>query len=84
MHTSLIGSRFDSRIESLTAVAGVPAVVPSVAGQAWITQLCQVGVDPSDPFPNGYALADTWGAAPPSPLAIRLAAARDEAGAVSR
>lgn len=75
VHTSIIGSRFDSRIESLTAVGGVPAVVPSVAGQAWITQLCQVGVDPSDPFPEGYALADTWGAAPPSPLAARLVAA---------
>ena len=80
VHTSLIGSRFDSRIESLTTVGGVPAVVPSVAGQAWITQLCQVGVDPSDPFPNGYALADTWGAAPPSPLAVRLAAAAEAAG----
>jgi proline racemase len=81
VHTSIIGSRFDSRIESLTTVGGVPAVVPSVAGQAWITQLCQVGVDPSDPFPNGYALADTWGAAPPSPLAVRLAAAAAEARA---
>ncbi len=79
VHTSIIGSRFDSRIESLTSVGGVPAVVPSVAGQAWITQLCQVGVDPSDPFPNGYVLADTWGAAPPSPLAARLVAAAEGA-----
>ncbi|MGI3782107.1 MAG: proline racemase family protein, partial [Janthinobacterium lividum] len=79
VHTSIIGSRFDSRIESLTTVGGVPAVVPSVAGQAWITQLCQVGVDPSDPFPSGYVLADTWGAAPPSPLAARLASAAVEA-----
>ena len=81
VHTSIIGSRFDSRIESLTTVGGVPAVVPSVAGQAWITQLCQVGVDPSDPFPSGYTLADTWGAAPPSPLAARLTAAAAEVGA---
>ncbi|SDU94731.1 proline racemase [Microlunatus sagamiharensis] len=79
VHTSIIGSRFDSRIESLTSVGGVPAVVPSVAGQAWITQLCQVGVDPTDPFPAGYALADTWGAAPPSPLAARLVAAAERA-----
>ena len=60
-HESLIGSLFDSRIESLTTVGGVPAVVPSVAGQAWVTELCQVGYDPSDPFPEGYTLADTWG-----------------------
>ena len=65
----------------LTAVGGVPAVVPSVAGQAWITQLCQVGVDPTDPFPAGYTLADTWGAAPPSPLAARLVTASAEAAA---
>lgn len=60
-HESLIGSLFDSRIESLTTVGGIPAVVPSVAGQAWVTELCQVGYDPSDPFPEGYTLADTWG-----------------------
>ncbi len=58
VHESLIGSLFDSRIESLTTVGGVPAIVPSVAGQAWITELCQVGYDPSDPFPEGYILAD--------------------------
>ena len=38
-------------------------------------------IDPSDPFPSGYTLADTWGAAPPSPLAARLTAAAAEAGA---
>lgn len=63
VHESLIGSLFDSRIESLTTVGGVPAVVPSVAGQAWITELAQVGYDPSDPFPAGYTLSDTWGRA---------------------
>jgi proline racemase len=24
------------------------------------TELCQVGYDPSDPFPAGYTLSDTW------------------------
>jgi proline racemase len=62
-HESLIGSLFDSRIESLTTVGGIAAVVPSVAGQAWITELVQVGYDPSDPFPVGYTLSDTWGRA---------------------
>jgi proline racemase len=63
VHESLIGSLFDSRIESVTTVGGVPAVVPSVAGQAWITELAQVGYDPTDPFPVGYTLSDTWGRA---------------------
>ncbi|GAB3059213.1 proline racemase family protein [Intrasporangium mesophilum] len=60
VHESIIGSRFNSRIESLTDVGGVQAVVPSVTGQAWIYELSQVGLDPSDPFPLGYTLADTW------------------------
>lgn len=59
-HESVIGSVWPSRIEGLTDVGGVPAVIPSVTGQAWITELSQVGVDPSDPFPVGYTLADTW------------------------
>jgi proline racemase len=60
VHESIIGTFFGSRIESLGDVGGVPAVTPSVTGQAWITELSQVGVDPSDPFPVGYTLADTW------------------------
>jgi proline racemase len=60
VHESVIGTRFDSRIEELTTVGSYPAVVPSVTGQAWITELSQVGLDPSDPFPEGYTLSDTW------------------------
>ena len=60
VHESLIGSRFGSAIESLTTVGGRAAVVPSVAGQAWITDLSQVGLDPTDPFPLGYTLSDSW------------------------
>ena len=60
VHESVIGSRFLSSIEGLTTVGPYPAVVPSVTGQAWITELCQVGYDPSDPFPTGYTLSDTW------------------------
>ncbi len=60
VHESIIGTCFESRITGVTEVGGVPAVIPSVTGQAWITELSQVGVDPSDPFPTGYTLADTW------------------------
>jgi proline racemase len=35
-------------------------VVPVVAGQAWISAISQVGVDPSDRFPTGFTLSDTW------------------------
>ncbi len=60
VHTSIIGSRFDSVIESRTSAGGIDAVVPSVAGQAWITDISQVGIEPTDPFPEGYTLSDTW------------------------
>lgn len=60
IHESLIGSRFDSTIESVTSVGDYDAVVPSVAGQAWITDMSQVGIDPTDPFPLGYTLSDSW------------------------
>ncbi|MBL8930496.1 MAG: proline racemase family protein, partial [Kineosporiaceae bacterium] len=54
VHTSIIDSRFECRIESTTTVGGVPAVVPSIAGQAWITDLTTLVLDPSDPYQNGY------------------------------
>lgn len=34
--------------------------VPTVAGQAWITGIYQMGMDPTDPFPRGFTLTDTW------------------------
>jgi proline racemase len=60
VHESVIGSRFLSSVDEVAAVGPYPAVIPSVTGQAWITELCQVGYDPSDPFPAGYTLSDTW------------------------
>lgn len=60
VHESIIGTRFDSQVDAVTEVGPYPAVIPSVAGQAWITEISQVGLDPTDPFPEGYTLADTW------------------------
>ncbi len=59
-HASVIGSTFDGRIVSETTVGGRPAIVPAISGSAWITGITQVVVDPSDPFPEGYLLSDTW------------------------
>ena len=60
-HASAIGSTFDGRIVSETTVGGRPAIVPAIRGSAWITGISQLVVDPTDPFPEGYVLADTWG-----------------------
>ena len=57
---SPIDSRFECRIESEATVGGRPAIVPSLAGRAWITGTHQHTVDPADPWPRGYRLSDTW------------------------
>ena len=59
-HASVIGSTFDGRIVREVDVAGRPAIVPAIRGTAWITGVTQVLVDPTDPFPEGYLLSDTW------------------------
>ncbi|HTK02629.1 MAG TPA: proline racemase family protein [Bordetella sp.] len=60
VHESIIGTEFEACIVSATQVGDYPAVVSTVAGQAWITGITQFGVDPTDPFPLGFTLADTW------------------------
>jgi len=57
---SIIESRFTGRIEAETTIAGRPAIVPSITGRAWITGRSTLLVDPDDPWPHGYKIADTW------------------------
>jgi proline racemase len=59
-HASVLGTTFDGRIVSETTVGDTPAIVPAIRGAAWITGITQVFVDPTDPFPEGYLLSDTW------------------------
>jgi trans-L-3-hydroxyproline dehydratase len=60
-HASAIGSTFDGRILAETRIGDRTAIVPAIRGSAWITGVTQLYVDPDDPFPEGYLLADTWG-----------------------
>lgn len=57
---SVIGSRFFCRLESETRVGELEAVIPSISGRAWITGTHQHMLDPGDPWPGGYKVADTW------------------------
>lgn len=57
---SVIGSRFHCKIDSLTRVGEKNAVFPLISGQAWITGTHQYLLDPTDPWPHGYKIADTW------------------------
>jgi proline racemase len=57
---SIIGSQFECRIEAEASVRGRPAIIPIVSGSAWITGTHQHMLDPTDPYPAGYRLSDTW------------------------
>jgi proline racemase len=59
-HASVLGTTFEGRIVEEATVGGRPAIVPAIRGSAWITGVTQVLVDPTDPFPEGYLLPDTW------------------------
>ncbi|MCT8162080.1 trans-3-hydroxy-L-proline dehydratase [Pseudoruegeria sp. SHC-113] len=58
---SIIGSRFIGRILGQTQVAGRPAILPEISGRGWVAGTHQHMLDPSDPWPGGYRLSDTWG-----------------------
>ncbi|MEU3498036.1 proline racemase family protein [Kitasatospora cineracea] len=53
---SFIGTTFTGRLVEETTVAGLPAVVPTVTGRAWVTGTAQYFLDPTDPFPAGFLL----------------------------
>ena len=57
---SIIGSKFECRVEQDDSVGSLPAVVPSIAGRAYITGTHQHMLNPSDPWPEGYRVSDTW------------------------
>ncbi len=59
-HLSILDTMFVCGVEETTKVADVDAVVTRVAGRAWLTGVSHYGVDPEDPFPEGYRLNDTW------------------------
>lgn len=59
---SIIESTFEGTILGETEVGGKPAIHPEISGRGWITGTHQHMLDPSDPWPEGYRLTDTWGA----------------------
>ena len=57
---SIIGSRFSCAIDDVTTVGDRLAIHPLITGRAWITGTHQHTLDPDDPWPGGYRVADTW------------------------
>lgn len=56
VHESIIGSLFECEIVENTTDSGMPAIVPRIAGQAWVTGIHTYMLDPEDPFPCGFQL----------------------------
>ena len=57
---SIIGSEFEGEIVAQVQVGERQAIIPKISGTAWITGTHQVMLDPTDPWPRGYRLSDTW------------------------
>jgi proline racemase len=58
---SIIGGEFRTEFVEETTVGPFTATRNRVSGQAWIYGISQIGLDPGDPFPQGFTLSDTWG-----------------------
>ena len=58
---SIIGGRFDAELYGESIVGGKPAVLTRISGGGWIYGIHQIGIDPTDPYPQGYLLSDCWG-----------------------
>ncbi|MGB3736735.1 MAG: proline racemase family protein [Ilumatobacter sp.] len=61
---SVIGSEFVGRIEEDTTVGigpdAVAGIIPTVSGSAWRYGRFTYRIDPTDPWPLGYRVSDTW------------------------
>ena len=60
LNRSIIDTVFEACIVETVMVGELPGVVPEIGGRAWITGTHQYHLDPTDPFPAGYTLSDTW------------------------
>lgn len=58
---SIIDSLFEVEFAEAVTVANRPGVIPKITGRGFIHGIHQIGIDPADPYPLGYSVADTWG-----------------------
>lgn len=56
-----LGTTFTGKIVETTKIGKYEAIVPTLAGRAWITGISQYTLDPSDPFQTGFTVGDIWG-----------------------
>ena len=56
VHESIIGSLFRGRVEKAAKAGDRAAIVPSIAGEAWITGHNTIFLDDRDPFVKGFSV----------------------------
>ncbi len=56
VHESLIGTTFAGTVEDRTSVGERPAIVPRIAGRAWVTGHHEFLIDDDDPLRDGFLL----------------------------
>jgi len=56
VHESVIGTQFSARVVDRTMVGDLPAIVPELTGEAWITGEHTFVVHPDDPLGKGFRL----------------------------
>jgi 4-hydroxyproline epimerase len=54
VHESIIGSKFIGRVEQEVDFDGVPAIVPSIEGWAFVHGYNTIVIDNEDPYANGF------------------------------
>ena len=59
-HEGILGTIFTGKLIEETQVGDIPAVVPTLGGEAWITGYANYVVDPTDPYPQGFKVGDIW------------------------
>ena len=60
VHESILGTVFKGRLVKKTTVGEFQAVVPVVAGRAFVTAVGDQIVEFDDPLPTGFTVADIW------------------------
>jgi proline racemase len=58
VNESLLGTTYTGTVFATTTVGDVPAIVPRIAGRAWLTGTQTLWVDPTDPLRDGYLVGN--------------------------
>jgi len=56
VNSGVLGTTYEARILSTTAVGGTAAIIPEITGSAWITGRAERWSEPTDPLSEGFFL----------------------------